>query len=382
MCTVVCKFGGSSTADASCFREIRRILDRSPARRCVVLSAPGIDGSGGEKVTSLLLRLWRCRGDSSECDRLVGEVVRRFQRIAEGLGLPDPTLLVHETLRRAAEISEAHLVSRGEWLCASLFSQYSGIPIIDAGRLVAFGGHGALDADATLARFGEIASLYGRFVVPGFYGADASGRIHTFPRNGSDITGALAAAGVGAALYENWTDVPGLMTADPAIVPQARLIPQVSYRQMRQLARAGARVLHPACLDPVAAEGIPTRLRSFTSPDCFGTLIDDRCGETVPCLAGEARATLPSDSIHSDTGRDFDGQVPGAVPENSRRPSADPDCAVSRVDVFGLPESRVRRAAEPLAPICVAQDVERISIYVHKDHYANSMCALHRALIE
>ncbi|MDO4867950.1 MAG: hypothetical protein Q4C10_15585 [Clostridia bacterium] len=382
MRTVVCKFGGSSTADAKCFREIRRILDRSPARRCVVLSAPGVDRSGGEKVTAMLIRLWRCRGESSEFAQLAEEIGRRFQRIAEGLGLPDPAPRVMESLSRAAKISEAHLVSRGEWLCASLFSQYSGIPMVDAARLIAFDGAGVLDADTTLERFSKIASLYDRFVVPGFYGADGFGRVHTFPRNGSDITGALAAAGIGASLYENWTDVPGLMTADPAIVPEARLIPQVSYRQMRRLARAGAKVLHPACLDPVAAEGIPTRLRSFTSPDSFGTLIDDRSVETVPCIAGEARAVLPHAISCGVAGQEFDGQAPGAVPGKTCPESAVSTGMVSRIDVFGVPESHAHRAAEALRPLCVTRDAERFSIYVPVDRYAGSMRALHRTLIE
>ena len=346
MRTVVSKFGGSSTADAHCFREIRRILDRSSARRCAVLSAPGIARAGEEKVTSLLLRLWRCRENPRERSRIAGEVAGRFRRIAEKLDLPDPTPMVTEALDRAAGVSEACLISRGEWLCASLFSRYSGIPVVDAARVIAFDEKGALDVSATYQRLGSIAALYDRFVLPGFYGADGSGRIHTFPRNGSDITGALATAGIGAALYENWTDVPGLMTADPAIVPKARLIPQISYRQMRQLARAGARVLHPACLDPVAAEGIPTRLRSFTSPDCFGTLIDDRCNKTVPCLAGKA-----------------DGDV-------------------AEIAVFGLPAKRVLAVADTLKPRGTQVLQDRVSIRVDSGEYEGVAQRLHAALIE
>ena len=287
-----------------------------------------------------------------------------------------------ETLNRAAGVSEAELVSRGEWLCASLFSRYNGIPMVDAARVIVFDNAGSLDLGETLDRFGRIASLYSRFVLPGFYGANGSGRIHTFPRNGSDITGALAATGIGAALYENWTDVPGLMTADPVIVPEARLILQISYRQMRRLARAGARVLHPACLDPVAAEGIPTRLRSFTSPGCFGTLIDDRCDKTVPCLSGLEDAELPKDIPSNDAGchvlyhqsqHAYSCQLPMNAPSES---------GVSRIDVFGVSESNARQAAAALCPICAINGEERFSVFVERDKYVPAVRALHRMLIE
>ena len=102
---------------------------------------------------------------------------------------------------------------------------------------------------------------------------DPLGRIVTFPRNGSDITGALVAAGIGAALYENWTDVPGLMTGDPDTDPEARVIPEIRYADMRKISRSGARVLHPDCLDAVEAAGIPTRIRCTLRPDLPGTLI-------------------------------------------------------------------------------------------------------------
>ena len=109
-------------------------------------------------------------------------------------------------------------------------------------------------------------------VIPGFYGADAAGGIRTFPRGGSDITGALVAAALGARLYENWTDVDGLRSADPQLVEGTVRVPTISYRQMRLLSRMGAQVLHPDSLLPVMRAGIPTALKDSFHPERPGTL--------------------------------------------------------------------------------------------------------------
>ncbi len=261
---IVCKFGGSCVADSEGFRRARGILEADPARRYAVVSAPGaVDG--GPKVTDLLEAAWN--GDNAALNRAAD----RFHRIAVGLGLDPEDALTRETLRRAA--TRDALLSRGEYLCARLFARCIGWPLVDAADCVCFDGAGTLSVPDTLQRLRRLARTTPRAVIPGFYGADPSGEIVTLPRNGSDITGALVAAGTGADLYENWTDVPGLMTADPAQSPEARLIPAATYPQMRRLAQRGARVLHPDCLAPVEQAGIPTHLMWFKRPDRPGTVI-------------------------------------------------------------------------------------------------------------
>ena len=225
----------------------------------------------------------------------------------------------------------------------------------DAAELVVFGPDGEPDEQRTRRRFEALAEGGGRVVVPGFYGADVNGRIQTFPRNGSDITGALAAEGMGAGLYENWSDVPGLMTADPAIVKDARLIPQVGYRQMRLIARSGAQVLHPSCLDPVASAGIPTRLRNTLCPDSFGTLVDEHVQRFAPCLVGKRRARLPG--------------VDGGASE------------VSQISVFGVPEERVGKAAASLEPLLIEKGDCQTCVYVPKALYERTLQVLHQRLL-
>ena len=347
MRTIVCKFGGSSTANAACFRRILAIIRASPARRCVVLSAPGTDACHDVKVTQLLCDCWRLRGDAERLGPLVEAVAERYSCIARALGLPDMREVARRTLRKAFAESRDATLSRGEYLCALLFSRYSGIPMIDAADAVRFDAYGDVDPERTRRALSEaFARTRGRAILPGFYGADPESRLRAFPRNGSDITGALAAAALNAGVYENWTDVPGLMTADPGVVPEARLIPQISYRQMRALARAGARVLHPACLDPVATAGIPTRLRCTGDPDSFGTLIDDGVRGIVPCVAG--------------------------------RRLADSTACVS---VFGVDPALTIRAAEALSPLRVSPDTDCCRVYLAGDRFDEGLRALHDRLI-
>ena len=261
MAIIACKFGGTSTADADMFRKIRAILRENPDRRYVVLSAPG-RCPGGEKVTDMLYRAWKNRSTAA--------VVERFEAIARNLGV---RMDFGAEIARALQISEAETASRGEYLCARLFSAWSSVPFVDAAEVIRFDEDGRLDPEGTRRALSDMARRRRRAVIPGFYGADPGGRIVTFPRNGSDITGALVAAGVGAALYENWTDVPGLMTGDPDKDPNARVIPEISYADMRALCKNGAQVLHPDCLDAVEAGGIPTRIGCTMCPGLPGSLI-------------------------------------------------------------------------------------------------------------
>lgn len=356
MSILVCKFGGSSTANAECLERVRAILAASPARRCAVLSAPGVDARHGEKVTTQLTECWRSRRDRRGRRALTDSVARRFGEIASGLGVAGFYDIAKSEIEAALKVSEAQAVSRGEYLCALLFSKYTGIDMEDAARLVAFDERGGLNAQRTLGRFIALSRGRDRVVVPGFYGAEPSGRIRVFPRNGSDITGALAAAGMGASLYENWTDVPGLMSADPSIVPEARLIGRVNYRQMRALARAGAQVLHPACLDPVASAGIPTRLCCTMRPEEPGTLIDDGFRGAVRCVVGKREAALPASAL----GEGVD---------------------VSCVSVFGVALKEVAEAAKLLEPLRVEPGVDCVRVYVERAAYEMSQRALHNRLV-
>ena len=274
----VCKFGGSSLADASCFRRVRDIIHSDDRRRLIIVSAPGKRQKNDIKITDALISA--CSADNASRSEALDSVRSRFCRIAADLGLCPPYDVLAR-LRAYARMGRDAIASRGEYLCARMLSEYTGLPFVDSAELFVFR-NGTLDTKATYANLGR---LHDPAIIPGFYGADVNGSIVTFPRGGSDITAAHIAAAIGADLYENWTDVNGFRTADPAVIPDALHIPHMSFSQARQFAYLGAGVLHYDSIAPAAEAGIPIIVKNTFDPDAPGTLISRSTYTYLPCTA-------------------------------------------------------------------------------------------------
>lgn len=283
---LTCKFGGSSLSCSANFQRAAAILAADSHRRCVVVSAPGRRNPQDEKLTDLLYACQSAAAQGRGFSALFDRVAGRYLEIAQGLGLRDIGPLLDEARAALRHASPARAASLGERLCAQLMARYLNWPFVDAAEVVRFGPGGALDASATQALLaGRLRSLPCA-VLPGFYGAAANGEIFTFSRGGGDITGALAAQAVNAEVYENWTDVPGVLRADPRIIPEAAPVPFLTYRELKLLSRLGAGVVHAQAIAPAHRAGIPTHVRSTFAPDAPGTVIAD----TLP--AGQARGYL------------------------------------------------------------------------------------------
>jgi len=296
----VCKFGGSSVADAAQLAKVRAIIEADPARRIVVPSAPGKRSADDVKVTD---QLYLCR-ELAAAGRDLREAWRwtetRYLSIIEGLGLEldlAPQLgEVREQIEAGA--SADYVASRGEFLNGHIVAALLGFRFVDAADLIAFDAAREFDADLTQKHIEARLDFGEGVVVPGFYGADPTGEIVTFSRGGSDITGAILARGVGASLYENWTDVPGVLMTDPRIVDRPRSIELMTYQELRELAYMGATVLHEDAVFPVRASGIPVNIRDTNDPDHPGTLIvpNDRAGEAkagrITGIAGRKDFTI------------------------------------------------------------------------------------------
>ena len=283
---LTCKFGGSSLSCSANFQRAAAILAADSHRHCVVVSAPGRRNPQDEKLTDLLYACQSAAAQGRGFSALFDRVAGRYLEIAQGLGLRDIGPLLDEARAALRHASPARAASLGERLCAQLMARYLNWPFVDAAEVVRFGPGGALDASATQALLaGRLRSLPCA-VLPGFYGAAANGEIFTFSRGGGDITGALAAQAVNAEVYENWTDVPGVLRADPRIIPEAAPVPFLTYRELKLLSRLGAGVVHAQAIAPAHRAGIPTHVRSTFAPDAPGTVIAD----TLP--AGQARGYL------------------------------------------------------------------------------------------
>ena len=274
----VAKFGGSSMADAGQYRKVRDIILADNHRRVVVVSAAGKSHKDDHKITDLLYLCHAHTQYGVPCDPIFDMIVSRYNQIREELGVeldlePEFTELKKRLDKKA--VSQDELVSRGEYFSAKLMAAYLGFQFVDAADWVRFNMDGTVDKDATYANLKGLVHGEG-IVTPGFYGVMPDGRIKTFSRGGSDITGSLAAAALDADIYENWTDVSGILMADPRIVKDPAPIPEVTYDELRELSYAGAQVLHEGAIFPVREKNIPLNIRNTNDPEHPGTMIQER----------------------------------------------------------------------------------------------------------
>ncbi len=272
---IVVKFGGSSLSDAAQFRKVRDIIRMDPRRCYVVPSAPGRRFPEDEKITDLLYQTYRAQKNGQNPAPIFQRVRERYLSIAEELGLSFPIAReldeVEWLIREGA--SEDFCASRGEYLNGLLLADYLGFAFLDPKDLVFFNDDGTFDSERTNAVMAEKLKTVPQAVIPGFYGSIRNGEIHTFSRGGSDISGSIVARAAYAELYENWTDVNGFLMADPHIVPKARPIRSITYRELRELSYMGATVLHEDSVFPVHRAGIPTNIRNTNAPEEIGTMI-------------------------------------------------------------------------------------------------------------
>ena len=282
----VLKFGGSSLADAQQFAKVKAIVEADESRRVVIVSAPGKRFSGDHKITDLLYLCAAHIKYGVSCEEIFDMIRTRYLEIAHDCGLkldlnPDFDAL---WAKMQEGIEKDELASRGEYFSARLMAEYLGYEFLDAAEWVKFRFDGTVDTDATYEALRRAAGDRS-VVIPGFYGVMPDGRIRTFSRGGSDITGALAAAALDADVYENWTDVSGFLMADPKIVQDPRPIERITYAELRELSYIGAQVLHEGTVSPVREKNIPLNIRNTNQPDHPGTMIRERFDE--PELADE-----------------------------------------------------------------------------------------------
>jgi len=291
---IICKFGGTSVADAGAIRQLVEIAARRQSERPLIV----VSALAG--VTDTLIALARATqsGHGKETRSLLEGLARRHESTARELpGGENALQAIHEDL--AALDAEAG-AAMGRTLQAAELDAIAGRGELWSSRLVASAMEGAgrspvcVDIRSIMLtddRFGRatpdqrgleirarecLSPLLEAGAIPvtqGFIGATPDGRPTTLGRGGSDFTAALLGAALGAERVEIWTDVDGLMTADPRIVPDARTLRVASYEEAAELATFGAKVLHPATAMPLVRAGIPIAVLNSRHPDRIGTTI-------------------------------------------------------------------------------------------------------------
>lgn len=288
----VVKFGGSSLASAEQFKKVGAIIRADGTRRYVVPSAPGKRFSEDTKVTDLLYACYRA-ADQTKFQAVLAEIKSRYQEIIDGLGL---TLSLEEDFGVIEEnfknqIGEEYAASRGEYLNGKVMAAYLEYEFVDPAEMIRFDGNGQFDGEITELLVQKRLKNVDTAVVPGFYGAKENGEIKTFSRGGSDVTGSIIAGALDVDLYENWTDVSGVMVTDPRIIKDPKVIDTITYRELRELSYMGATVLHEDAIFPVRKAGIPINIKNTNAPDDPGTMIvEDTCKKppyTITGIAGK-----------------------------------------------------------------------------------------------
>ena len=271
----VCKFGGSSVADAAQIKKVKEIIESDRQRVYVVPSAPGKRFEGDTKVTDMLYAYHAAVSRGESGDEIFEEIRQRFIEIRDGLGVS--TDIESHLDKIAADVQagacEDYTVSRGEYLNGLLLADYLGFDFIDPAGAIFFNANGVYESEKTRTVMRGRLRQSRTAVIPGFYGSMPDGTIKTFSRGGSDITGAIVARAAKADVYENWTDVPGVMMADPRIVENPRVISKITYRELRELSYMGATVLHEDAIFPVFKANIPINIKNTNDPDAPGTMI-------------------------------------------------------------------------------------------------------------
>ena len=281
----VTKFGGSSMADAGQYKKIRDIILSDKSRRVVVVSAAGKRFKEDHKITDLLYLCHAHTLYGVDCTGVFEMITSRYLQIRDELNIELDLETEFAQLKQqldAKSISQDALGSRGEYFSAKLMAAFLGFQFVDATEWIKFKLDGTVDQKESYAALRRQVKGKG-VVIPGFYGVMPDGSIRTFTRGGSDITGALAAAALDAEVYENWTDVSGILMADPRIVENPQPIPEVTYDELRELSYSGAQVLHEGTIFPVREKSIPVNIRNTNAPEDPGTMIREEFnGDTDP----------------------------------------------------------------------------------------------------
>ncbi|GAB6272038.1 MAG TPA: aspartate kinase [Syntrophaceae bacterium] len=295
---IVCKFGGTSVANATQINKVKDIVLQNKERQYVVVSAPGKDSSDAEKLTDHLINIAtdgrHFRSQSKEIDEQLSyqQVIGKFQRLIADLGIEGKDIIekLEKDIKKPmhGDKRKDFLASRGERYNAEVVCRYfnkQSIPAElvlpeDMGLVVSEDYSNAAVIPVSYRNIREkLSKVEAVSVIPGFYGVTARGDVAVFSRGGSDLTGGEIAFAVEAALYENWTDTDGIYQVDPRLIPEAKVISRLTYKEIRLLSSKGFDVFHYDAMVNCKKRNIPIQIRNTNNLDSEGTLI---VSERVP----------------------------------------------------------------------------------------------------
>ncbi len=364
----VLKFGGTSLADAEHFKIVADIIKSEPERKYVVASAPGKRFGGDTKVTDLLYKCYELAMDEEDISEVFEQIKERYNNIIRDLNLELDLTDIYEKIRQSLihNSGRDYIASRGEYLNAIILAKYLGFDFIDAKKVIFFNDDGTLDAEKTNDVLKDRLSRHEYAVIPGFYGSMPNGTIKTFSRGGSDITGSIVARATSATLYENWTDVPGFLMADPRCIPDPKVIDTITYKELRELSYMGATVLHEDAIFPVRYSKIPINIRNTNNPSDRGTFIvpqtDEISADVITGVAGKtgfSTITIEKEMMNSELG--FGRKVLQVIEENGVAFEHFPS-GIDTMTVVVPTRELMKKRADIMSGICKAVNPENIFV--------------------
>lgn len=285
----VIKFGGSSLASATQLKKVFQIVKEDSQRKVVVVSAPGKRSKADEKVTDLLIDCGTKALLNEAYQPVLVKIIARYEEMAVDLNLDlaiiDEIKRDLETLALGDKSQPDYFLdafkASGENNNAKLIAAYFNhegleatyVNPMEAGLFVTDEPGNAQVLPESYERLYELRKQAGVLIVPGFFGYTKEGKLITFSRGGSDITGAILANGLQAELYENFTDVDAIYAANPNVVDKPQEIETLTYKEMRELSYAGFSVFHDEALYPAFKAGVPVQIKNTNNPHAVGTRI-------------------------------------------------------------------------------------------------------------
>lgn len=335
----VLKFGGSSVANAENINKVAAIVLQAIQKDKTIVVVSALGG-----ITDLLLQSAKlaAAGDEAYKEKLTTLEQRHFETVKQLIPVAHQSQLLSLVKKSINEIEDIcsgifllrevtprtndRLASYGEWLSSQIIAaklKFDGADVVwkDARELIVTNSnftHAEVDFEITNKNITSFfkSSDSKAFLLPGFIAADHSGVTTTIGRGGSDYTAAIITAALNADVLQVWTDVSGMMTADPRITANAKAITHISYREAMELSHFGAKVIYPPTIQPVMSKGIPVWIKNTFAPDDYGTMVTTELDKSV---SGEEDIVRGISSINNITLLSLEGGGMVGIPGFSKR---------------------------------------------------------------
>lgn len=291
---IVSKFGSVAFSTPEMIQRTADIIMSSPDRKYVIVSAPGGVSREDMKVTDMLFIMNARYTNRENFDEMMSQVRGKFTTLTRGIGVNFSLDAEIMNLKKNLFFGRGndYVVSRGEYIMAKIFAEYTGWKFIDAADFIFFSKDGTLDRDKTFAAAEKVFANTDRAVIPGFYGSAGGSTVKLFPRGGADITAAIVARAVNASLCEKWSETTKIYSADPGIVENPEVIRHITYEELKQLAYMGINIFHEDLILLMQDIGTPVSVRNIHDTSDPGTIVtaelpaDSKRG-VAACIAGK-----------------------------------------------------------------------------------------------